>query len=76
MVSVKDEVIKEVVGLVFAVTSVVCVGLAVRMMDEPDTVRTAKMRVALSMKEWCNRRALELLDLADKADSMYEKARL
>jgi hypothetical protein len=67
---------QEIKKLIVAVISVVVTVAVARLMEEPDTIRTAKMRVAQRAQSWCNRRALFFLNAADRAEMEYEKARL
>lgn len=72
----KDEAIRQTVILVFSIVGAVALAFVVRALDEPDFLRTAKMRAALAGKKACNTTALHLLNLADKAEGLYEQERL
>lgn len=71
----KDEAVKQAVILVFSVVSVVALVMVERATTDPDFARTAKMKAAHAGKQWCNKAALRLLTLADKAESLYESER-
>lgn len=72
MWEISRQVKKEIVALVFTVATVI----AIRIVSEPDSMKTAKMYSTDKLRKWSNKGALTFLDLADWADSEYEKARL
>ena len=67
---------RQLVGLVFTVISVVVFSSVARFLDDPDALRTLKMKTALKVKTASNKAALGMLNIADQADAAYEKERL
>jgi hypothetical protein len=66
---------KQLVGLLFTALTVVVISVTARFMDDPDAVRSLKMRTATRLKGVANKTALTALNVADYADSVYESGR-
>ena len=67
---------RQLVALVFTVATVVALNVVGRFLDDPDGIRTAKMRAARAVSKTADRGALVLVNLADKAEAVYERERL
>ena len=70
-----ETVKKELITLVSSVIGVIVLSYVVQANDDPDFTRTLKMRGALKAKNLCNKTALHILQLGDKADQLYERER-
>lgn len=66
---------KQLIGLAFTILSVVAISVTARFMDDPDALALLKMRTAQKVKSASNRVALAALNVADRADLVYEGER-
>jgi hypothetical protein len=71
--SVLAESKKQLVALAFTIATVVLVSVTARFMDDPDAVRSLKMKTARRIQILSDRTALMMVNLADRADAAYKK---
>lgn len=64
---------RELIGFAFAVLTAVAVRMVVRYAEDPDALRTLRMRSALTVQRAADRAALECLHMADYARNVYER---
>lgn len=63
---------KQLVGLVFTILTVAAISITAKLMDEPDTLKTLKMKAARQVQVFSDRGALAFVNLADRADAVYK----
>ena len=73
--TVLQESKRQLIGLAFTVAAVVVVTVVGRAMDDPDAMRSLKMRGARYVSARSDRAALLFLNLSDRAERVYENGR-
>lgn len=71
----QEETTRQTVILIFGIAGAIATVTISRMAMEPDQWRTVKMAVAKTVYRHCRKGALTLMDIAAKADEIYERNR-
>lgn len=71
--TVTREIKRQMVVLAFSVAGALITVYVMRRLDDPDFARTAKMRAALQVKQFAEKRVQWWQDIADRATFVYDQ---